>query len=161
MREGWEREARDLRTLAGLSPPPHPSCSWSSQGCLGGVSKCVCVCGDRASAGSWEGWGWVGEGSLFCELECTGWKGRSHVLHGVHTSSEKCSVPAAHARLPLRSLPSCSMAACPWGLLAHTMLRIVTSQLCRSGFCSAQRWGRGRSSGEEFPWKWEVQDMSV
>ena len=35
--EGWERQARDLRTL---EVPPNP-CGWPSQGCLGGVSECV------------------------------------------------------------------------------------------------------------------------
>lgn len=60
------------------------------------------VYGNRASAGSLGRLGMGGEGSPSCLLECTGWKGRSHVLHWVPNSSEKSSVPAAQAGLPLR-----------------------------------------------------------
>ena len=52
------------------------------------------------------------------------------------------------------------------GLLAHTGLRMATSlSPALSGLRSAQRpggvQGRVRSRGEEFPWKREVQDVSV
>lgn len=86
---------------------------------LSGVSgKGVCVCGDRASQQSGKLWkvkdGWGGV-SVPLTGVCAGWRGQSHVLHGVPTSSEKRSVPAAQAWLPRRPLPSCRMAACPSG----------------------------------------------
>ena len=90
------------------------------------------------------------------------------MLHGVPTSFKKDSVPVAHARLPLPPLPSRSGPTLPGGggLLTHraedghfTVPSSVWLALCPKRWGGLQ--GRVRSRGEEFPWKREVQDVSV
>lgn len=94
------------------------------------------------------------------------------MLHGVPTSFKKDSVPAAQAPSAAPALlPSCSGATLspPPGRGApgshraedghFTVPSSVWLALCpkRSGGLQ----GRVRSRGEEFPWKREVQDVSV
>lgn len=98
-------QTRDLRTLAVLCAPPPPAAA-GLPGVPGRgmcVSACTRMCGDRASqqqsrkpGKAGNGWGGV---SVLLTGACS-WRARCHVLHGVPTSSEKRSVPAAHAGLP-------------------------------------------------------------
>jgi len=108
-RQRWEKEAGSEHPGSTL-PTPTPSCSWSSQGCLGGKGECVCVCvcvcvcararacerGDRASRQSRKpvkiGDGWGGVPVLLtgaCRLE-----GQESRTPRVPASSEKSSVPS-------------------------------------------------------------------
>lgn len=118
------------------------------------VCACVCVsmCGDRASQHSrklgkvGDGWGGV---FVLLTGACRK-KGRRHVLHGVPPPSppeELC--PSSPHPSPLWGLlSSCWVAPAPWGLLAHTGLKTVTSQPpTLSGFCSAQRDGEVLKGG--------------
>lgn len=91
-RKGREREARGLRSRR--APPPPPGCSWPA-----GAWKGEGVC---AAAGSPEGWGgWGGVSVLLTGAQRLG--ERVSRTPRAPTSSEKCSVPAGHARLPLWS----------------------------------------------------------
>lgn len=100
------------------------------------------MCGDRAFQQSRKlgkvGDGWGGVSVLLTKL-CR-LQGKSHVLCGVPTTSEKSSDPEPHTQLPQGPLSSCRVAPAPWEFLAHTGLKFVTSQSpALSSFCSALR----------------------